>query len=132
MRRSSVYAWGAVVIALAAAMSLAATRQAAPNFPVSDLAVTETYTILASQGRLLVGPYSRFSWHHPGPIYFYLLVPFYKALGSRTLGLQVGALAISLCSMAAAMLTPLAPAAAVMRSRRAQRFCSSRCGFNLC
>jgi len=104
MRRSSVYALVAVVVALAAAMSLALTPQAAPTFPVSDLAVTETYTILASQGRLLVGPYSRFSWHHPGPMYFYLLVPFYKLLGSRPLGLQVGALAIGLCSMAAAML----------------------------
>jgi hypothetical protein len=104
MRRSSGYTLGAVGIALAAAMSLALTRPAAPTFPVSDLAVTETYTILASQGRLLVGPYSRFSWHHPGPMYFYLLVPFYKLLGSRPLGLQVGALAIALCSMAAAML----------------------------
>jgi hypothetical protein len=104
MRRSSAYAWCAVAIALAAAVAIALTQRAAPNFPVSDLAVSETYTILASQGRLLVGPYSRFSWHHPGPIYFYLLVPFYKLLGNRTLGLEVGALAINLCSMAAAML----------------------------
>jgi hypothetical protein len=95
------------MIALAAAMAAAATRQTAPNFPVSDLAVTESYTILASQGRLLVGPYSRFSWHHPGPIYFYLLAPFYKALGSRTVGLEIGALAINVCSMAAAMLIAL-------------------------
>jgi len=104
MRRPSVYAVCAVVIALAAAMIAAVMRHAAADFPASDLAVTETYTILAAQGRLLVGPYSRFSWHHPGPIYFYLLAPFYKALGSRTVGLEVGALAINLCSMTAAML----------------------------
>jgi hypothetical protein len=104
MRQSSAFAWCAVAIALLAAIAVALTRHAAPNFPVSDLAVTETYTILASQGRLLVGPYSRFSWHHPGPIYFYLVAPFYKALGSRTIGLEVGALAINLGAMAAAML----------------------------
>jgi hypothetical protein len=92
------------MIALAAAVAVAVMRHGAANFPVSDLAVSETYTILASQGRLLFGPYSRFSWHHPGPIYFYLLAPFYKALGSRTIGLEIGALAINLCSMAAAML----------------------------
>src|SRR5689334_2705117 len=104
MRRPTVYAVGAVVIALAAAVTTAVMRHAAADFPVSDLAVTETYTILASQGRLLVGPYSRFSWHHPGPLYFYLLAAFYKALGSRTVGLEVGALVINLCSMTAAML----------------------------
>jgi hypothetical protein len=104
MRRPSAYALGAVVIALAAAMIAAVMRHASGDFPASDLAVTETYTILASQGRLLVGPYSRFSWHHPGPMYFYLLAPFYKALGSRTVGLEVGAFAINLCSMTAAML----------------------------
>src|SRR5689334_7708759 len=107
MRQAPAYAMCAVVIGLAAAAAIAATRHAAPNFPVSDLAVGESYTILASQGRLLVGPYSRFSWHHPGPIYFYLLAPFYKALGSRTIGLEVGALAINMCSMAAAMLLAL-------------------------
>jgi hypothetical protein len=104
MRRLSAYAVGAVAIALAAAMTTAVTRHAGPDFPVSDLAVTETYTILASQGRLLVGPYSRFSWHHPGPMYFYVLAPFYNALGSRTVGLEVGALAINLCSLTTAML----------------------------
>ena len=31
----------------------------------SDFAVTEVQTALATRGRLLVGPYSRFGWNHP-------------------------------------------------------------------
>jgi hypothetical protein len=41
-----------------------------PIVTSSDLAITELYTELATRGELLAGPYSRFGWHHPGPIYF--------------------------------------------------------------
>ena len=52
---------------------------------------------LGSSGlALLVGPYSRFQWHHPGPLYFYLLAPFYEASGERPSGLSAGALALNL------------------------------------
>jgi hypothetical protein len=36
-----------------------------------DYAALELYTRLAAQGRQLLGPYSRFGFHHPGPAYFY-------------------------------------------------------------
>ena len=39
--------------------------------------------------------YSRFGWHHPGPLYFYLLAPWYWLSGS-TAGMQAGALVINL------------------------------------
>lgn len=87
---------GALVLA---AFLVAAARQAQPVTPVSDTAVLESYTAYASQGALLVGPYSRYAWHHPGPIYFYLLAPFYTLSGSLTAGLNAGALAINLMSM---------------------------------
>ena len=70
-------------------------RRAADAAPTSDIAVIESDTLLASQGRLLLGPYSRFQWHHPGPLSFYWLAPFYAAAGHRTTGLNAGALALN-------------------------------------
>ena len=32
---------------------------------------------LSPEGRQLLGPYSRFGFHHPGPAYFYASVPLY-------------------------------------------------------
>ena len=66
----------------------------------SDIAVTELYVQLAAKGALLEGPYSRFEWHHPGPLYFYMQVPFYALSGRTGAGLYVGALAINLLSLA--------------------------------
>src|SRR3954467_14574849 len=97
-----------VLIALCAVLTVAIAvafhHRNEPSFPFSDLAVTETYTILASQGRLFLGPYSRFSWHHPGPIYFYALVPFYRMVGGATVGLDLGALAVNMCCTAIAVI----------------------------
>ena len=58
-------------------------RQAEPMFPVADEAVTELATLNALHGRQLLGPYSRYPWHHPGPSIFYLLAPMYEASGKR-------------------------------------------------
>ena len=78
---------------------VALARQAQPVTAVSDTAVIESYTVYASRGAQLVGPYSRYGWHHPGPLYFYLLAPFYRLSGSLTTGLNAGALAINLASV---------------------------------
>src|SRR5712692_3882804 len=61
----------ALLVAFATLALAGYARQAAPYAPVGDIALIESYTIDASGGDLLVGPYSRFGWHHPGPIYFY-------------------------------------------------------------
>jgi hypothetical protein len=71
-------------------------RRTPPITTVSDIAVIELYTDLATRGRLLVGPYSRFGWHHPGPLYFYLQAPLYGLSGHRAAALYAGALAINL------------------------------------
>ena len=56
----------------------------------------ELYTRHASRGQQLLGAYSQFGWHHPGPLIFYVLAPFY-ALGGQTVhALNAGALAINL------------------------------------
>jgi len=55
-----------------------------PEIVVSDdLAVAELYTLRASRGQQLVGSYSRFRFHHPGPAQFYFLAPFYAWLFPR-------------------------------------------------
>jgi hypothetical protein len=95
--RRSLLVFAALFICLGL---IAIARRAADAPATSDTAVIESYARLASQGRLLVGAYSRFQWHHPGPLYFYLLAPFYVLGGGRTAGLNAGAAAISIASMA--------------------------------
>jgi hypothetical protein len=90
-------------VLLASMSGVLIARRAEPVTPTSDTAVIETFTILASRGRLLLGPYSRFQWHHPGPMSFYGMAPFYAASGGRTAGLNAGALALTLLSLFVAM-----------------------------
>lgn len=52
-------------------------------FPQGDDSLTEMKTISASLNRELLGPYSRLRWNHPGPLYFYSLVPVYLLMGSN-------------------------------------------------
>ena len=90
-----------IVAALAMSAGLAfAARAQPPIVTAADFAVTELYTDLASHGRLLLGPYSRFGWHHPGPLYFYLQVPFYVASDRAGASLNAGAVAINVIAFA--------------------------------
>jgi hypothetical protein len=89
----------ALLMLIAAAGLVAVARQARPVSSVSDTAVIESYTLYASRAQLLVGPYSRYGWHHPGPLYFYLLAPFYLLSGKLSAGLNAGALAINFMSV---------------------------------
>ncbi len=85
---------------LIAAAVIVLARTAPAIVTKSDIAVTELYVQLATRGDLLLGAYSRFGWHHPGPMYFWLQVPFYAVSGQRGTGLYAGALAINLASLA--------------------------------
>ena len=51
----------------------------------------------------LVGVYSRYGWHHPGPLLFWLLAPFERLGGPG--GLLVGAAMINLACLAGALAT---------------------------
>ena len=68
----------------------------------SDPALVELATRDAGRGRQLLGPYSRFGFHHPGPAMFYLLLPGYLAGGRTHGGLLLGALALNLLGLAGA------------------------------
>lgn len=47
-------------------------------------------------GHQLVGPYSRFGFHQPGPAYYYLQAPFYRLPGSSAAALFLGAFCINI------------------------------------
>jgi len=65
-----------------------------------DYAVLELYTRLAAQGQQLLGPYSRFGFHHPGPAYFYASLPLYLLTGERITGLLLTAALVNAVSIA--------------------------------
>jgi hypothetical protein len=64
-----------------------------------DLSVLALGILDAQQGERFIGPYSRFGWNHPGPIYFYTLLPLYALLGSPAAALYVGATLIGLFAL---------------------------------
>jgi hypothetical protein len=60
-----------------------ALLQEVPRFTVfGDWAVIELAARHAFDRGILLGPYSRFRWHHPGPLFFYFLAPFEAAYGA--------------------------------------------------
>jgi len=111
------------------------SRDTPPITTVSDIGVIELYTDLATKGRLFVGPYSRFGWHHPGPMYFYLQAPMYALSGHKAAALYAGALTINLGALILLTLAiarenrgwllVLVPAAAVVFAWRSPRFLAS-------
>lgn len=60
-----------------------------------DYAAIELYTRLALHGRQLLGPYSRFGFHHPGPAFFYASVPLYALLGQQFVGIALTAFVLN-------------------------------------
>jgi hypothetical protein len=83
------------------ALIASARRADATYAAAGDFALIESYTIHATNGRQFLGPYSRFGWNHPGPLYFYVIAPFYVLSGHRAAGLSAGALALNLGSLLA-------------------------------
>jgi hypothetical protein len=82
----------AALVTLAGVALLAMTNAAASSrrvFPIGDFALIESYTLMATQRKLVVGPYSRYGWHHPGPLYFWLAAPFYALAKFKTSGIHV-------------------------------------------
>jgi hypothetical protein len=68
-------------------------------FLLGDDATLETRVVNAGRDVQYLGPYSRFGWNHPGPLYFYILLPFYKLFSMGTQSLYVGAAFINIISV---------------------------------
>ncbi|HEY2428273.1 MAG TPA: hypothetical protein VGI06_05045 [Acidimicrobiales bacterium] len=91
----------AVAAAPMIAMLVSVVVGGGPRTESADDALLTMATRDAIRGTQLLGPYSRFGWHHPGPSYFYLLsFPTWIWHGGPT-GSWVGATAIGLAAVAA-------------------------------
>src|SRR4029077_17792587 len=87
--------------ALLLLVAVATGRGLETDLPATgDYAALELYTRLAAQGRQLLGPYSRFGFHPPGPAYFYASVPLYVLTGERFAGILLTAALINVLSIA--------------------------------
>ncbi len=56
---------------------------------------------------MLLGPYSRFYWHHPGPVYFYVLNVIGNLFGGQTVGVVLAAVCINVVAAAGILLLTL-------------------------
>jgi hypothetical protein len=61
----------------------------------SDIGLTELRSFDVGRHPVLLGPYSRDGWNHPGPALFYALALPYRLAGSHSIGLALGALLIN-------------------------------------
>ena len=67
--------------------------------PCCDRAVIEGMVGFAGDEIEELGLYSRFGWSHPGPSYFYFLLPFYEAFGEQPIAMAVGAIMLNLIAV---------------------------------
>lgn len=96
MRRLALGALAAAAFTPPAAQLLA---RGVPDIVLfGDFALLEIGTLHTARSVQLLGPYSRFLWHHLGPSYFYLLLPVYALFGQRATSLFLGALLLNLAS----------------------------------
>ena len=70
----------------------------------NDVALVEIATRDAADGSQLLGPYSRFGWHHPGPAWFYWLSVPYRLSGSQSWAVLVGMCAFHIAVTAAILI----------------------------
>ena len=71
-----------------------------PDFTATgDEALLEIATRNTAAGRTFTGPYSRFRFHHPGPLYFFLRIPVYYLSGGSASADYVSAALISAVSL---------------------------------
>jgi hypothetical protein len=81
------------------AVLLVRSLLAGPVALYGDDAVNELNVDRALRARQLVGPYSRFGWHHPGPALAYLAVPARALLGPNGHAQEVTAICLNgLCA----------------------------------
>jgi hypothetical protein len=71
-------------------------------FEGGDQALIGLDTYRAAHLHQMLGPYDRFGWDHPGPAWFYLLVPFYLSFGPGGRALVIGTYCLAALSATAA------------------------------
>jgi hypothetical protein len=85
-------ALAATLLALLPVVVLLITRLGRDYLPHGDIALIDLRVRDVFSGDVpLLGPYSRYSWNHPGPLYFYLLAPLNGLAGGAAWSTLVGA-----------------------------------------
>jgi hypothetical protein len=93
LRHPAIIAIGTTIgLLLLAAVIVRAT----PDVDSSgDGAAISLATLEALRARVLLGPYSQFGWHHPGPLLFYALAPLYFLTGHHEVSVRWTALLLN-------------------------------------
>jgi hypothetical protein len=84
---------------------LAAVTSTVSFGPWGDQATIQLATDRAARFGQLLGPYSRFGWSHPGPLYFYLLALPYKVFGNDVRGMALASVVLSVVAAALVVVT---------------------------
>lgn len=64
-------------------------------YPSFDMALFELGARDVGHHAVLVGPYSRFGWYHPGPLLYYVIAVPFRLFGSMSVGMDIAALLIN-------------------------------------
>jgi hypothetical protein len=109
LRRNGLLAVTIVAIAIPFVVGVVWRLAAAhdPPFPSFDPALLELGVSAVGEHSVLVGPYSRFGWNHPGPLYLYWLAVPYRLFGSTYPALAVGAVFVNLAAAVGLVLVAL-------------------------
>lgn len=86
---------GLVVVALPFVASAITIFLDGGYHPSADVAGTELITRDVGRYQLLLGPFSRDGWYHPGPALYYVLAVPYRLLGGSPSALAAGALVVN-------------------------------------
>ncbi|MCC5953030.1 MAG: hypothetical protein JJU45_13145 [Acidimicrobiia bacterium] len=86
----------AVVVCASGVLAAVVVRSASAWVPTTDWALIEAEVRAVGRRMPLLGVPSADGFHHPGPLIYYALAPFYRLFGSdpRALSLAAGALAV--------------------------------------
>jgi len=88
------------LLPLAVSAVFVVATKGATYTPTADNALIELNTRDVGHHPVLVGLVSRDGWSHPGPVLFYLLATPYRLMGSSSIALSVGAIAINAAAIA--------------------------------
>ena len=90
-----------LILAWPAGMAVLLVAAGLPDFPTyTDRALLEFATLEATEGARLLGAYSRFGFHFPGPALFYWYAPFYWLSGSSAAALFLGQCLLACAALA--------------------------------
>lgn len=93
-------ALGLALLPLVVGVAVAVVQTGEDLYPWGDHAVVEVETLKTWYGDQLLGTYSRYTWHHPGPALFWFMAPPYVLAGHSTAALNAAVAILNLVAVA--------------------------------